>query len=86
VTLLSGQAVKKNNWLEQASSIMDSMSDVAVRHTVALSNLNIQHSFDFSPSAVAIAREVRFCVVVIVAGWLATRVVSAISKGKARDP
>lgn len=80
------------NWLAQLyrNSLirghpMD-MSDVAVRHTVALSNLNIQHSFDISPSAVAIAREVRFCVIAIVVGWITTRVISAISKGKVRDP
>jgi hypothetical protein len=67
-------------------SLLMDMSDIAVRHSVAPFNFNIEHRFDISSSAVTVAREFRLCVVVIVVGWVTTRVVSAISRRKDRDP
>lgn len=55
-------------------------SDVGVRHSVALSDLYIHHLLEFSPSAVTISREVRYCVIAVVFGWITTRVVSELSK------
>lgn len=59
------------------TTFMDLASDVGVRHSVVLSNLNIHHLVDFSPAAVSIARELRLCVITIVVGWTTTRVISA---------
>lgn len=44
------------------------LSDVAVRHVIAFSTLNIKHSIDLSPSTVSIAREIRISVIAIVLG------------------
>ena len=44
------------------------LSDVAVRHAIAFSTLNIKHSIDLSPSTVSIAREVRISIIAIVLG------------------
>lgn len=44
------------------------LSDVAVRHAIAFSTLNIKHTIDLSPSTVSIAREIRISVVAIVLG------------------
>lgn len=54
------------------------ISDVGVRHAVAFSALKIQHSFDFSPAAVSIAREVRISVIAIVIGVAATSIVKSV--------
>ena len=62
-------------------------SDVGVRHSVVLSDLNIHHLLEFSPSAVTIAREIRYCVIAVVVGWITTRVVSELSNRRSqRDP
>lgn len=52
-------------------------TDVGIRHTL-LNSVQLHHFFDFSPSAAAIAKEVRFCVIAVVAGWITTRVVSSL--------
>lgn len=62
------------------------MSDVGVRHSIALSDLSVRHTVDFSSSVVATAREIRFCVVAIVVGWITTRVVSELSRRKSAGP
>ena len=62
---------------------MELASDVGVRHSVVLSNLNIQHLVDFSPATVSIVREIRYCVIAIVLGWTTTRVVSALLNRRA---
>lgn len=55
------------------------LSDVGVRHAIAFAPLNIKHSIDISPSAVSIAREVRFCVIAIVVGFAAASIVKSIA-------
>ncbi|KAJ5648104.1 hypothetical protein N7490_004476 [Penicillium lividum] len=52
-------------------------TDVGIRHTI-LNSLQLHHFIDFSPSAAAIAKEARLCVIAIVAGWITTRVVSSL--------
>lgn len=54
------------------------LSDVAVRHAVADSPLNIRHSIDLSSSAVSIAREIRFCVIAVVVGFTAASIVKSV--------
>lgn len=61
------------------------MSDVAVRHTLAPLNVEVVHRFDSSASVVSIFREVRICVIVLVAGWVATTIVSSVSGRKKKD-
>ncbi len=56
-------------------NLMD-LSDVGVRHAVAFTTLNIKHSIEIPPSAVSIARELRYCVIAVVVGV----VVSSITK------
>ncbi|KAJ6051533.1 uncharacterized protein N7446_006165 [Penicillium canescens] len=52
-------------------------SDVGIRHTF-LNSVQLHHFFDFSPSAVAIAKEARLCVIAVVVGWITTRVISSL--------
>ncbi|KAJ5166040.1 hypothetical protein N7492_006336 [Penicillium capsulatum] len=52
-------------------------SDVGVRHTI-LNSVQLHHFIDVSPSAAAIAKEARFCVIAVVVGWITTRVVSRL--------
>ncbi|KAJ5295669.1 hypothetical protein PENANT_c001G02964 [Penicillium antarcticum] len=52
-------------------------TDVGIRHTL-LNSVQLHHFFDFSPSAAAIAKEARFCVIAVVVGWITTRVVSSL--------
>ena len=66
-----------------AAAFMELASDVGVRHSVVLSNLNIQHLVDFSPATVSIVREIRYCVIAIVVGWTTSRVVSALLNRRA---
>jgi hypothetical protein len=53
-------------------------SDVGVRHAISFEALNIKHSIDISPTAVSIAKEVRYCVVAIVAGLAALSIVKSL--------
>lgn len=61
------------------------MSDVAVRHTLAPLNIEVVHRIESSSAVVSLLREVRICVVVLVAGWIATSVVSSVSNRKKKD-
>lgn len=58
------------------------LSDVGVRHAVAFNTLNIRHSLELSPSTVSIAKELRYCVVVIVAGLCTASVVKSVLEYK----
>lgn len=62
------------------------MSDVAVRHTLAPLNIEVVHRFDSSSAVVSIFREVRLCVIVLVAGWITTSIVSSVTNRKKKDP
>ena len=68
----------------RVKSDMD-ISDVAVRHLVAIPPLNIQHSFDISSSTVSIARELRFCVIAIVVGLTTASIVKSVLVYKRPD-
>ena len=57
---------------------MDLQSDIAVRHAVAFTTLNIRHSLDISPSTLSFAKELRYCVIVIVVGFTATSIVRSV--------
>ena len=61
------------------------MSDVAVRHSVALSDLQVHHFVDVSPGAVSIAREVRFCVIALVVGWTTKHLISVLLDRRTPD-
>jgi hypothetical protein len=52
-------------------------SDVGVRHTI-LNSVQLHHFIDISPSAAAVAKEARLCVIAIVVGWITTRVVASL--------
>ena len=54
------------------------ISDVAVKHLVAIPPLNIRHSVDISPSTLSIAREVKYCIIAIVVGWTTASVVKSV--------
>lgn len=54
------------------------LSDIGVQHSVAFTNLNIKHSFELSPSAVSVVRELRYCLIAIVVGLVVTRVTESI--------
>ena len=54
------------------------LSDVAVRHAVAVSPVNVRHSLELSPSTVSTAREIKFCVIAIVVGFTAASIVKSI--------
>lgn len=62
------------------------MSDVAFRHSVALTDqLQVHHLVDVSPAAVSIAREVRFCVIALVVGWTTKHLVSVLLDRRADE-
>lgn len=62
------------------------MSDVAVRHAVALSdNLQVHHFVDVSPAAVSVAREFRYCVIALVLGWTTKHLISVLWNRRASD-
>ena len=56
------------------------ISDVAVRHVVAVPPLNIQHSVNItsSSSTLSIVREIRFCVIAIVIGLTTASIVKGV--------
>lgn len=54
------------------------LSDVGVRHAVSFAPVNIKHSVDISPSAVSIAREVRYCVIAVVVGFVTVSIVKSL--------
>ena len=59
-------------------SMMDSAPEVAVRHGVAFTTLNIRHSFDVSPSILSAVRELRFALVAAVFGWATVSIVRTV--------
>lgn len=54
------------------------LSDVGVRHAVSFAPLNIKHSVDISPTAVSIAREIRYCVIAVVVGFATVSIVKSL--------
>ena len=54
------------------------LSDVAVRHAVGFTTLNVNHSLNISPSTLSFAREVRYCVIAIVAGATIASVIRSV--------
>ncbi|KAJ5756575.1 hypothetical protein N7533_006118 [Penicillium manginii] len=54
-------------------------SDVGVRHTI-LNSVQLHHFIDISPSAAAIAKEARLCVIAIVVGFLWTCLLATSSR------
>lgn len=59
-------------------------SDVGVRHTVAFTNLNINHSIEFSQSTLSIAKELRYCVIALVVGLTTASIVRSVLDYKRR--
>jgi hypothetical protein len=49
-----------------------------IAHEVAVKTINVRHLIDASPSAVSIARELRFCVVVIAVSWASASIVHTV--------
>ena len=62
------------------------LSDVAVRHTVAFTNLNIIHTLDLSPSVTSVARELRISIIVIVVGLTSASIVKSVFASKRAVP
>jgi len=58
------------------------LSDVAVRHAVAFSTLNIKHSVDFSPSSLSFAKEIRYCIIAIVTGVTIASIVRSVLESR----
>ena len=61
------------------------LSDVAVRHIIAFSTLNIKHSIDLSPSTVSIAREIRISVIAIVLGLTLASIARSVLASRKSD-
>jgi hypothetical protein len=40
-----------------------------IAHEVAVKTINVRHLIDASPSTVSIARELRYCIIVIAVSW-----------------
>lgn len=59
-----------------------SNGDIAVRHVIAFSTLNLKHSIDLSPSALSIAREIRISIVAIVFGLTTASIVKSLLASK----
>jgi hypothetical protein len=54
------------------------ISDAGIRHAVAFNTLNIRHLVDASPATLSIAREIRYCVIVLVLGFATTSIVKSV--------
>ena len=54
---------------------MDS-GEVAVKHTVAIAN-ELHLVVHVNPSVITLAKELRYCVIVIVAGWTTASIVKS---------
>lgn len=54
------------------------LADVGVRHAVAFTTLNINHSVDISPSTLSLARELRISIIAIVLGLTAASIVRSV--------
>jgi hypothetical protein len=66
------------------STFMD-FSDVGVRHAVAFTELKIKHSVDISPSTLSFAKELRYCVIVVVVGLTTASIVRSVLDYKRRQ-
>jgi hypothetical protein len=53
-----------------------------IAHEVAVKTINVRHLIDASPSTVSIARELRFCVIVIAVSWASASIVHAVLSSK----
>lgn len=58
-------------------TLMD-FSDVGVRHAVTVPGFNIKHSVDLTPSTVSFAKELRYCVIVVVVGLTTASIVRSV--------
>lgn len=58
------------------------MSDMGVRHAVAVSTFHVNHSVDLSPATVAIAREIRLSIIAIVVGIGVLSIVKSVLSSK----
>jgi len=54
------------------------ISDAGIRHVVAFNTLNIRHLVDASSTTLSIAREIRYCVIVLVLGFATTSIVKSV--------
>jgi hypothetical protein len=54
------------------------ISDAGIRHAVAFNTLNIRHLVDISPNTVLFAKEIRYCVIVVVVGVATTSIVKSV--------
>ena len=63
------------------------MSDMGVRHAVAVSTFHVNHSVDLSPSTVALAREIRLTIIAIVVGiGVVSLVTTVLSSKSTKEP
>ena len=58
-------------------------SQITVRHALSVNTLNIRHSFELSPS---LAKELRYCVVIIVTGWISINAFRALAQYRQHRP
>lgn len=58
------------------------MSDMGVRHAVAVTTFHVNHSVDLSPSTVAVAREIRLTIIAIVVGIGVLSIVRSVLSSK----
>lgn len=58
---------------------------MGVRHAVAFTDLNIKHSVDISPSTLSFAKELRYCVIVVVVGLTTASIVRSVLDYKRRQ-
>jgi hypothetical protein len=49
-----------------------------IAHEVAVRTINVRHLIDASPNTVSIARELRFCVIVVAVSWASASIVHAV--------
>ena len=56
-----------------------------IRHEVAVKTFNVRHLVDFSPDALSIAREIRYCVVAIVVGFTTVQIVRSVLSYRRSD-
>ncbi len=54
---------------------MDFSAVDAIKHDVAVKTINVRHLVEVSPDAVAIFREIRFCVLALCASWATVTVI-----------
>jgi hypothetical protein len=47
-------------------------------HEVAVKTINARHLIDVSPATVSLARELRYCVIVIAVSWASASIVHSV--------